>query len=140
MTQRRRVDGRSRREKLAAVMAAEMVGVVQASEQTGVPESTIRYWAEKPEFAEFRARTREELAEEVKVVAHLAWKRVAETLPTMEPRDALFAADKASSLLQLVTGQATSRTETRDLTDSLDDHEREQLRKVLDDVLKDVPA
>lgn len=128
---RKRVDGRSKRVKLAAVMAAEMSGVVQASKETGIPATTIEYWMHKPEFADIRNKTREELAEEVKVVAHLAWARVAATMPTMEPRDAMFAAEKASTILQLLQGQATSRTENRDLTDTMDDHERELLQGIL---------
>jgi transposase-like protein len=127
----------TKREKLAAVMATEMAGVVVASEQTGIPATTIEYWLHKPEFAAFRTRTREELADEVKVAAHLAWKRVAETLPTMEPRDAIFAAEKASTILQLLSGEATARTETRALTDSLDDHERAALADAIDGWLKE---
>ncbi len=133
----KRVDGRSKRQKLAAVMAAEMAGVVQASRQTGVPESTIRYWLEKPEFAEIRAKTREDLAEEVKVVAHLAWRRLAETADEMEPRDAIFLAEKASTLLQLLTGQATERTEHRELLTDFDDREREAMSEWLRSLVRD---
>lgn len=122
MPRGRRYDKRT---KLAAVMAAEMSGVVQAEEQTGIPESTIRYWMDKPEFAEVRAKTREDLADEIKVVAHLAWRRIAEALRTgeMEPRDATFAAEKATSLQLLLTGGATARTETRDITGTISDAE-----------------
>jgi transposase-like protein len=113
----------TRKTKLAAVLAAEMSGVVQAERETGIPESTIRYWAAKPEFAEVRAKTREDLADEIKIVAHLAWQRIAETLRSgeMEPRDAIFAAEKATSLQLLMSGDATSRTELRDITGSLSD-------------------
>jgi len=107
----------TKRQKLAAVLAADIGGVVQAEEQLGIPESSIRYWMDKPEFAEFRAKAREEMADEIKVVAHLAWKRIAETIGTMEPRDALFAAEKATSLHLLMTGEATSRSEHRDISD-----------------------
>lgn len=125
----------SKRTKLAAVLAAEMGGVVQAERQTGIPESTIRYWAAKPEFAEIRAKTREDLADEIKIVAHLAWKAVGAALEagTMEPRDALFAAEKATSLRLLMSGDATERTETRDITDVFDDHEK----SVLGDAIRD---
>lgn len=113
----------TKRQKLAAVMAAEMGGVVQAERQTGISESTIRYWMDRPEFADIRAKTREDLADEIKVVSHLAWSRIAESLRdgTMEPRDAIFAAEKATSLQLLMTGGATSRTETRDISGSLTD-------------------
>lgn len=134
MAERRRY---TRKQKLAAVMAAEMGGVVMAEEQTGVPESTIRYWLEKPEFAQFRAKTREDLAEEVKVAAHLAWKRVIDTAPTMEPRDAIFAAEKAATILSLLTGEATSRVETRELLQTFDDHEIDAVESWLHDLARE---
>lgn len=129
----------TRKQKLAAVLAADMGGVVMAERETGIPESTIRTWVERPEFAEYRAKAREDLAEEVRIVAHLAWKRVAEGLlaGTFEPRDALFAAEKASTISELVSGHATSRSEHRSVTDGLDDHERVQLRDAIDDWLKE---
>ena len=113
----------TKRTKLAAVMAAEMGGVVQAQDQMGIPESTIRYWMGDPELAQIRAKTREDLADEIKMVAHLAWQRVTNALRTgeMEPRDAIFAAEKATSLQILMTGGATARTETRDISGTLSD-------------------
>ena len=119
----------TKRQKLSAVLAADMVGVVAAEEQTGIPESTIRYWMDKPEFAEIRAKTREDLADEIKAVAHLAWQRVASSLASgeMEPRDAIFAAEKATTLQLLMSGEATERTENVSITDGLDDHEKQAL-------------
>jgi len=116
----------TKRTKLAAVMAAEMGGVVQAQDQTGIPESTIRYWMDQPEFAQVRAKTREDLREEISTVAHLAWQRVARALASgeMEPRDAIFAAEKATSLQLLMSGEATGRTENVSITDGFDDHEK----------------
>ena len=104
----------TKRDKLAAVMAAEMGGVTEAGRQTGIPKETIQYWLHQPEFAQFRTKAREDMAEEIKVVAHLAWRRTAEALRdgTMEPRDVLFAAEKATSLQLLMSGEATSRNET----------------------------
>lgn len=115
----------TKRTKLAAVMAAEMGGLTQASEQTGIPKSTLKYWLDDPSFAQFRTKTRDDLADEIKVVAHLAWKRVADSLRSgeMEPRDATFAAEKATSLQLLLTGGATARTETRDITGTISDSE-----------------
>lgn len=113
----------TKREKLAAVVAAEMSGITEASKQTGIPKQTIDYWMDNPEFGRIRTKTRDDLADEIKVVAHLAWQRIAESLAagTMEPRDALFAAEKATSLRLLMSGDATSRTETRDLSGTLSD-------------------
>ena len=55
-------------------------------------------------------------------------------------RDAMFAAEKASTILQLVTGEATQRTEHRELTESLDDHERELLSAAIDEWLATTDA
>jgi transposase-like protein len=120
MTTRRRY---TPKQKLAAVVAAEIGGLTVTAEQIGVPKSTLKYWMDSPAFAQFRTKTREDLQDEVQVVSHLAWQRIAESLQagTMEPRDALFAAEKASSLLLLMSGSATSRTELRDITGSLSD-------------------
>ena len=112
-----------------------MVGQQVTAEQTGIPLSTIHSWMDKPEFAEFRTKARESMAEEVTLVARLAWRKVAEGLQagTFEPRDAIFAAEKATAAMQLLTGQATQRVET--LTEGLNDHERETLRTVLDEAI-----
>ena len=125
---------RSKAEKLSAVLAAEMTGVVAAEKSTGIPESTIRYWMEQPEYAEYRAKAREDLREEITVVAHLAWQRVAEGLKAndFEPRDVLFAAERATTQYLLMSGEATSRTETRSVTDDLGDDEKERLRNWID--------
>ena len=119
----RQYQRRPKRVKLAAVMAAEMSGVTAASEQTGIPATTISYWMHRPEFAEIRSKTREDLADEIKTVAHLAWKRIGEALADgeLEPRDAIFAAEKATSLQILMTGGATARSEVRDITGTLAD-------------------
>lgn len=112
-----------KRQKLATVMAAEMTSLTEASETTGIPKSTIKRWLDHPDYAQVRTSTRESLAEEIGAVAHMAWRHVAESLRngTMEPRDAIFAAEKATSLQILMTGGATARTETRDISGTLSD-------------------
>jgi DhnA family fructose-bisphosphate aldolase class Ia len=113
----------TKRTKLATTMAAEISGVVQAAEATGIPHQTISYWMNDPELGEIRRKTREDLADEIRTVAHLAWQRVADTIRdgSMEPRDAIFAAEKATSLQILMTGGATARTENRDITGTISD-------------------
>lgn len=137
-TRQRNHEMRPKRVKLAAVMAAEMVGIVQASKETGIPASSIKVWMDNPAYAEIRTKTREDLADEVKLAAHLAWRRVIQLAPTMEARDAIFASEKAATILQLLSGQATSRTEVRDITDTLDDHERELLGRILREGMSEV--
>jgi len=113
----------SKRTKLATVMAAEMTSLTEASKTSGIPKSTVKRWLDDPDMALWRTSTREDLAEEIGAVAHLAWARVASTLRSgeMEPRDAIFAAEKATSLQILMSGGATSRNETRDISGTLSD-------------------
>jgi hypothetical protein len=113
----------TKRRKLATVMAADMTSLTETAETTGIPKSTIKRWLDHPDYAQVRTSTREGLAEEISVVAHLAWGHVAESLRngTMEPRDAIFAAEKATSLQILMAGGATARTETRDISGTLSD-------------------
>jgi hypothetical protein len=126
------------RTKLSAVLAADMVGLTAASEQTGIPKQTIDYWMDRPEFGPFRTKAREDLQDEIKLTAHLAWQRTAEALAanTMEPRDVLFAAEKATTLMLLVGGEATARTETKDLTVDLPDDIKRDLRDRFSDRLR----
>ena len=123
--------------KLAAVIAAEITSQTEVEHSTGIPQETIRDWVKDPKYAEIRSKTREQLVEEIRVVAHLAVKRVAETLPSMEPRDALFAFEKAATILQLVSGEATARVETRELLNDFNDHETEVMQEWLRDQLKE---
>ena len=108
-----------------------------AAEASGVPRSTLRHWLDDPEMAPYRHKAREALAEEMTVIARLAAQKLAEAIRRgdLEPRDLIMAAGMATDKSQLLTGQATGRLETRDLTDTLDDHERATLRDILDGVL-----
>ena len=129
MAERRRY---TKREKLAAVMAAELSGVTVAGEKLGIPKTSIQYWTTSPEFAQFRTKTRDDMQDEVKIVAHLAWKRIAQSLASgeMEPRDAIFAAEKSSSLLQLLAGDVTSRSEVSTFH-GYNDHEKRAIADLL---------
>lgn len=126
----------TQREKVAVVTAAAASSVLAAAEESGVPESTVRYWLDKPEFAEIRDKTREELGAEFKVVAHKALARLIDLIPTMEPRDLSILAGLAVDKSQLLSGEATSRSEHRDITDTFDDEERAKLRDAIDRILQ----
>lgn len=134
MTDRRRY---SNRQKATAVVAAEMSSIQAASEQLGIPERTIRHWRDRPELAALAAKTREEMADDIKLVAALALERLAEAIESgaMEPRDLITAFGVAIDKSQLLAGAPTERTETRSLTDGLDDHEKRLLRDAIDAAL-----
>ena len=127
-------------EKATAVIAAEMSTVTAAAEQTGIPASTLRYWLDSPDFAELRVKTREEAAAGFSVIMHLAQARLVELIPTMEPRDLTILLGVAAEKAQLLGGGPTSRTETRTLTDDLDDHEHALLRDIIDGAIAEAAA
>lgn len=127
----------TKRQKVTAVMAAEMTSTEAAADQTGIPRTTIAYWMEEPEFVAIRQKTREELAEESKALAHKTLAEIKRRLAEFEPRDLTILYGVLTDKSQLLAGQATSRTETKNITETLDDHEREALADAIDEWLKD---
>jgi hypothetical protein len=111
---------------------ALMDGAAEASRQTGIPENTIRGWLDSPEFAELRTRKTEAVAEEWWGGVQKAFRRTVELLErTDDPVKAATAGAIMFDKLALTRGQATSRTETRALSDELDDHERAFLKQII---------
>ena len=126
----------ARRQKVTAVIAAEMTSVAAAAEQAGIPESTLRYWMDDPEIAELRAKTREDRAEAASTLATVVLGEIKRRLPEFEPRDLSILYGVLTDKGQLLAGEATSRSETKALSDALEDHEKLQLRDAIDDWLK----
>ena len=121
----------TKREKASAVMTALASSTQAASEAKGIPRKTIAYWLESEEFAELRQKTQEERADGMRTLALLAAARLAALIPTMEARDLIVLMGVATEKGQLLGGQATERTEHRDITDGLDDHERAALNEAI---------
>ena len=128
MAERRRY---TRKTKAMAVMAAAVTSVAAAAQEAGIPERTVGYWFDSPEFAELRAKTREDLAAESMAMAHRVLSEITRRLPEFEPRDLSVLYGILTDKGQLLAGHATSRTETKALTDEMNDHERQQLRDLL---------
>lgn len=127
----------SKRQKATAVIAAEMSSMAEAAKATGIPLTTIDYWMDQPEFVALRMKTREDMAEESSVLAHRTLAAIKDRLPQFEPRDLVILFGVLVDKAQLLSGMATARTETRSLSDGLDDHEKAQLRAILDEALKE---
>jgi transposase-like protein len=137
MSERRRY---TKRQKATAVIAAEMSSVAAAAEQSGIPRKTLAYWLDAPEFAALRQKTREQMAEGMATIVHLAQARIVAEIEAgrFEPRDLVTLLGVATDKGQLLAGQATARTET--VTASLSDHERDQLKAVIQRALAETPA
>lgn len=131
MAERRRY---TKPQKAQAVVTAMASSVVAASEQLGIPSTTIDYWMDAPEFVNLREKTREQIAEGSMVLANLAQAELTRKVMAgeVEPRDLAVIYGIAIDKAQLLAGMATSRTETKALTDGLDDHEKQLLRDLID--------
>lgn len=123
-------------QKDQTVMAALASSTLAAADQSGIPESTIRYWLDDAKFAKLREKTDEERAEGFRTLAALAMARLETLIPTMNAKDLVVLMGVATDKAQLVGGGATARTESRSLTDGMDDHERARLKEVLAEAIK----
>lgn len=123
--------------RLATVAMAEVRGIPATSEASGIPERTIRLWMDRPEYADMRAKTRDELSDGFRALAHLAMTRLMEAIETgnVEPRDLSVALGIAVDKHLLMSGAATARTESRSL-DGLNDHESAALQAAIDGELR----
>lgn len=130
MAERKTHKYRSATEKANAVGIAVVAGVAEASRTTGVPEQTLRDWIASPAFVELRTRKRDEVAAEVWAAFQTGVRRIVELLPRTED---LAKVAVASGVLYdkhaLMSGEATSRTESRALTDDLTDTEKLRLHE-----------
>lgn len=112
----------TKRTQTNAVGIAVVEGVTEAERQTGIPKETIHYWTKKPEFAQLRTTARETVADQFWVGIQIGIEQVAAGLAGDAPLKEKAA---ALSILYdrhaLMTGMATSRTESRDLTGTIAD-------------------
>ena len=130
----------TKRQKVTAVIAAEMSSVTAAAEATGIPKRTVGYWFDSPDFATIRTKTREDLADESRGLAHRVLQEIDKKLPEFEPRDLAILYGILTDKAQLLSGGATSRLEHRELLNDMDDHEREAMTAWLRDLAREKMA
>lgn len=127
--------GRKRdvRERAQAVGIALATGnASEAARQTGIPERTVQDWVDSDEFAELRARTKEQVAEEWWAGVQHGFRIVIQEFDGPAPLiQKATAAAVLFDKLALTRGEPTSRSETRDLTGALDDHELATLKAIV---------
>jgi transposase-like protein len=115
----------SRTEKADMVAEVERTSLTQTAESSGIPITTLKYWYDHPDFADIRTKTRDQLAEGSIAMAVIAQGELIRRIRSGSISDqALVAAfgvgiDKA----QLLSGAATARTESRDITGTISDAE-----------------
>lgn len=130
-------------DRTRALAVAAREGVAEASRQTGLAKSTIHQWMQTPEYEQLRTRTKDQVAEEWWAIVQQGFRRTAELLArTEDVQKAATATAIIFDKLALSRGEATARTESRSLTDALNDNERKRLRDWIDklDLTADSPA
>ena len=129
----------TRRQKANAVIAAEMTSQAAVVEAGGIPRSTLSDWMRAPEAGQLRSKTREEMAEDATRLAHLAYTALSRKIMAgeIEGRDLVMAYGVATDKSQLLSGAPTARTETRALSETLPDHEKEALADAIDAWIKE---
>ena len=122
---------RPQTERARAVGIAVLEGAGEASRKTGIPERTIQEWTTRPEFAELRARTKDQVAEEWWAGVQHGFRRVIEAFD--EEADVQKKATAAAILfdkIALLRGDVTSRSEVSTFH-GYNDHEKRAIADLL---------
>lgn len=128
--------------KAEVVGRAEVIGTRPAARESGVPVSTVQRWRNSPEMAQLRTEKREDVAADMWAAFQKGVRRMTELMDTTEDLTKVaIASGVIYDKLALMSGAATSRTETRSLADDYTDDEKERLRNWIDNLPTDrVPA
>ena len=116
----------TKRQKASAVIAAEMSSQTQAAEATGIPLTTLNSWMTEPWAVELRTKTRADLADESRILAHRVLAVISQKLDTFSPRDLPILYGILVDKGQLLAGEPTVRTEITEAP-AFSDQERELL-------------
>jgi hypothetical protein len=121
-------------ERARAVGIAAVTSIAEASRQTGIPQQTIQQWYNLPEFGELRSRKTEVMEDEWRVGVQMAFRRSIELLAqTEDPVKAATTGAIIYDKLALSSGQATARTESKDITVDIPDDLKRDLRERFSD-------
>jgi hypothetical protein len=119
--------GPSHKDKLVTVVGSELYGVGNTSKMTKVPEHVIRRWRNEEELAPYVNAVRLEIIGKATDAADKAWDglitRLDADIDAIPTKELLAIAAEATNKMQLLTGGATSRSETRDVTEGVSDAE-----------------
>ena len=114
-----------KKQKASAVGLALVHGVTETERRTGIPKTTIQHWTTLPEFAHLRTTARDVVADQFWTAIQIGLEAVVvglrdATVPLRDKQQALATIYDRHALL---TGAATARTESRDLTGTLSDND-----------------
>jgi hypothetical protein len=112
---------------------AAVVGVTEAERRTGIAKNTIQRWVHDPEFVHLRTTARALVLEQWWAGIQMGASSMMDDMLGPAPlRDKATAWSSLVDRYALLSGEATSRTESKALTDDLDDTEKQRLRDWID--------
>jgi transposase-like protein len=128
----------TRAQKAALVGEAEVKGVRRTAREHHIPVSTLQAFRTHPDYAQMRTEKREDVAADVWTAFQMGVQRVMQLIPDSDDLQKVATAtgiiyDKYA----LIAGQATSRSEHRDIVSDLDDHERDTLARILREAVEE---
>ena len=107
----------TKQQKAEAVGIAVVEGVTAAERSTGIPKETIHYWTQREEFAQFRTTAREVVVDSLWIGVQIGARELVAGLQGDAPLHHKAAAWQAlTDRYLLLSGEATSRSEHRDIT------------------------
>src|SRR5438552_105688 len=101
---------RSKRQRAAAVMTAEIASVAAAAAEAGVSERTVRRWKNDPEMDRGVTQTRGEEADEMRALSLKVLAEIRERLPQYDPRDLSILLGFLTDKAQLLAGEANRKS------------------------------
>lgn len=127
----RRAKGFTHKDKLVAVVASEINGIGETAKVLRVSKNTLKSWRDEATLFPYVQATRNQIMGDVSTVAQKAWEellmRLQNDADSFSSRDLVVVAAEATSKMQLLSGGATSRTETKDVTDHFDEEQTQEI-------------
>lgn len=109
-------------QKAEAVGLASVTSQKHAAESLGIPRRTLGQWVNDPQWQDLRDASRDQLATQMWVGIQIGLAEVVKDIQGEAPlRDKATALGILYDKHALLTGAATARTESRDLTGTLSD-------------------
>jgi hypothetical protein len=127
----RRPKGFSHKDKLVAVVASEVNGVTETARALRVTKATLQSWRDEAVLLPYVEATRNQIMGDAATVAEKAWAellmRLQNEAEKFSTRDLVVVAAEATNKMQLLSGGATSRTETQNITDHFSEEDTQEV-------------
>lgn len=127
----RRRQGFSHKDKLVAVVASEINGIPETAKALRVTQQSLRKWRDDAELEPYVREAQRQIMGDVTAASQKAWEltllRLQNEPDDISTRDLLAIASESTNKMQLLSGGATSRQETRDVTDHFDEAQTQEI-------------